>query len=787
MDDKTNSFRTLDALPHTGRRRLSIRMGGIVQGVGFRPTVYTLAMARGLAGWVLNDPDGVEIEVEGEAALIAEFLGELVNHPPPLAEITSWEAQEIDLDEKLGFAIHESRQKEGRRVLVSPDIAPCDACLAEMRDPGDRRYAYPFLNCTHCGPRFTIIADLPYDRPKTSMAQFPLCEDCRREYGDPLNRRFHAQPTACPKCGPSLWLYSAESGQRSAENPISAARDLLHTGHILALKGLGGFHLAVDAADEAAVSRLRERKHRYEKPLAIMVASLPEARRFVRLDTEEERALVDRRRPILLAPKLVQAPIAASVAPRNGYLGLMLPYTPLHQLLLEEFGGALVMTSGNLSEEPIAVDNEEAVERLGKIADAFLLHDRPILRRCDDSVQRWMDGAPSPIRRSRGEVPAPLTLPFELPSLLAVGPEQKNTFCLTRGRDAFLSQHIGDLENLATLEFFREALEDQKRLLEVEPVAVVPDLHPRYLSTQWALEESGLPAIGVQHHHAHLASCMAENGAEGKCLGLCLDGTGYGEDGSIWGGELLVGGYEDFRRLGHLAQAAMPGGEAAVREPWRMALAWLMDMDESVMKDGRALLSKGESAPNHTLQDNILRLAESGVNSPITSSMGRLFDAVAALTGLRSLAGYEGQAAVELEGLLHEEGDPIWEGPSWKLAIRREEGTLIMNPETLLGPLIEARSNGMNAVEAGLRFHRGLVLSLADWAEMAAEETGLKRVALSGGCFMNRLLSSWLPAELKKRDLEVLGHRLVPANDGGIALGQAAIGGTRLLNGIEEE
>ncbi len=787
MKAKDPILTTLKALPREGRRRLSIRMSGIVQGVGFRPAVYTLAMARALAGWVLNDSDGVEIEIEGEAALIADFLGELVGHPPPLAEITSWEAREIALEKQAGFAIHESRQKEGRGVLVSPDIAPCDACLAEMRDPGDRRYAYPFLNCTHCGPRFTIIADLPYDRPKTSMAEFPLCEDCRREYEDPLDRRFHAQPTACPKCGPKLWMQIAGSPSQETQSPISDAIDLLRSGRILALKGLGGFHLAVNAADETAVARLRERKHRYEKPLAIMVANLDEAKNFVRLDTQEERALVDRRRPILLAPKRAGAPIAASVAPRNGYLGLMLPYTPLHQLLLEAFGGALVMTSGNLSEEPIAVENDEAIERLGEIADAFLLHDRPILRRCDDSVQRWVGAAPSPIRRSRGEVPAPITLPFEPPSLLAVGPEQKNTFCLTRGRDAFLSQHIGDMENLATLEFFREALEGQKRLLEVVPEAVVHDLHPRYLSTQWALDESGLPALGVQHHHAHLASCMAENAAEGKCLGLCLDGTGYGEDGTVWGGELLAGGYENFRRLGHLAPAPMPGGEAAVREPWRMALAWLMGMDESVMRDGHALLSQGPSAPNQKSQDNILQLASSGVNSPLTSSMGRLFDAVAALAGLVPVAGYEGQAAVELEGLLHEEGDPAWDGPAWKLAIRREEATLIMDPAALFGSLIEARQSGMSAAEAGLRFHRGLVLSLADWAEMAAKETGLKRVALSGGCFMNRLLSSWLPAELGRRNLEVLVHRLVPANDGGIALGQAAIGGARLLRGIEKE
>ena len=775
-----DDIRKLSDLPREGRRRLRVRMRGVVQGVGFRPAVYTLALARGIAGWVLNDSEGVLMEIEGEAAPLADLLRELNESPPPLARITGWEANEVPAEGASGFAIHESRALEGRSVLVSPDIAPCEACLAEMRDPGDRRYRYPFLNCTHCGPRFTIIADLPYDRPSTSMADFPLCEDCRREYEDPLDRRFHAQPTCCPACGPEIRMVNAD-GERQAEgSEIDDAAEHLRDGRILAIKGLGGFHLAVDASCEPAVSRLRERKHRYAKPLAIMVGDLDQARIFAKLSEEEERALADRRRPILLSARRKDAPVADSVAPRNGFLGLMLPYTPLHHLLLDEFGGALVMTSGNLSEEPIATENEEALRRLGDIADAFLLHDRKILRRSDDGVQRWIGGAPSPVRRSRGEVPTPVKLPFTPPPILAAGPEQKNTFCLTRGRDAFLSQHIGDMENLATLEFFREATRGLKKLLEIEPSAVAHDLHPRYLSTQWALEESGLPAIGVQHHHAHLASCMAENGIEGDCLGLCLDGTGYGEDGTIWGGELLAGGYGDFRRLGHLATAALPGGEAAVREPWRMALSWLSEIGGDELDRGRRLLAEGIDPIEDAMQENVLRLATSGVNSPRTSSMGRLFDAVCALSGLRPFADYEGQAAVELEGVLHERGEPGLEGPAWKLAIEERESISILNPALLFRELLDAREGGMEAAEAGCRFHRGLVLSLADWAETAAASSGLDRVALSGGCFMNRILSLWLPAELERRGLRPLVHRHVPANDGGIALGQASVAGWRL-------
>jgi hydrogenase maturation protein HypF len=778
----SDTIHRLNDLPREGRRRLSIRMHGIVQGVGFRPSVYTLAMARGLGGWVLNDPDGVLIELEGEAKLLIGFIRELTESPPPLATITDWKARELKLTGEVGFAIHESRAHEGRRVLVSPDVAPCEDCLAEMRDPGNRRYRYPFLNCTHCGPRFTIIADLPYDRPATSMTEFELCEDCRREYEDPLDRRFHAQPTCCPVCGPRVFLLEAGSKHPLVDEVITKAAKLLAEGRIIAIKGLGGFHLAVDAGNEEAVLRLRKRKHRYEKPLALMLANIDEARRFLRLSPDEERLLTDRRRPILLAARRAEAPVAYSVAPNNGFLGVMLPYTPLHHLLLDEFGGALVMTSGNLSNEPISLDNDEALKRLGNIADAFLLHDRDILSRCDDSVFRWIAGAPSPIRRSRGEMPSPLKLPFSPPQLLAAGPEQKNTFCLTRDRDAFLSQHIGDLGNIATFDFYREALGGLKELLEIEPVAVVHDLHPRYFSTQWALEESGLPTIGVQHHHAHMASCMAENGVLGECLGICLDGTGYGPDGTVWGGELLSGDYSDFRRLGHLATARMPGADAAVRAPWRMALAWLSNMDKASLRAGGELLSRGEDGVSEAMQENILRLMASGVNSPTTSSMGRLFDAVGALLGLRRTAAYEGQGAIELEGLLHETGEPIFDGPAWKLAIREDEGILILDPAPMFADLLDARIGGMDADEAGLRFHRGLVMSLADWAERAAKESKLDRVALSGGCFMNRLLTSWLPVQLRARGLEVLVHRQVPANDGGIALGQAAVGGWRLLN-----
>jgi len=643
--------------------------------------------------------------------------------------------------------------------LIPPDVTVCRACLSELFDPKDRRFRYPFINCTDCGPRYTLIRGLPYDRSLTTMAPFPLCSECRREYEDPEDRRFHAEPNACPRCGPRCRLLDGEGEELPVDDPILETVRLLEEGRIVAVKGLGGFHLMVDATSEPAVVRLRERKHREEKPLALMAASLSRVLEFCRVRPDEEALLESPERPIVLLKRAENSRIAPSVAPGQSSYGVMLPYTPLQALILDSSLYAVVATSGNRSEEPIVVDDEEAVERLGDIADFFLVHDRGIHRRADDSVARVAAGRTRLLRRARGYAPRPILLRDETPSILAVGGQLKNTICLTRGREAFLSPHVGDLDNLRAFEGFRESISHLSKTLEIDPVAVVHDLHPEYLSTRWALEESGLPAIGVQHHHAHVASVLAEHGLDETVVGIAIDGTGFGGDGTVWGGEILVASLRGFERRWHLPQVVLPGGDRAAREPWRMAVAWLHRLY------GRGLFDLEIPFLDAAPRDRVRRLVsaiESGFGWPLTSSCGRLFDAVAALVGLRLETSFEGQAAMELEALAEEAED--------SLALESPRAVDDVVRDVVVGI---QRGRALPSIAAG--FHRGLADALSGAAASIAKESGLSRVALGGGSFQNRILLSRVASRLEAQGFDVLAPIEVPANDGGLALGQAAM------------
>ncbi|MBI5523024.1 MAG: carbamoyltransferase HypF [Desulfarculus sp.] len=754
--------------------REQARVSGVVQGVGFRPFVHNLARDLGLSGWVTNTAAGVELAVQGPAPAIEEFFHRLEAEAPPLALIQEVGRQPLEpLAGQSGFVILAS-QAGTRRTLISPDSAVCSACLAEMRDPADRRHGYAFINCTHCGPRYTIIKDIPYDRPLTTMAPFVMCPACQAEYDDPANRRFHAQPNACPACGPRLWLAGAAGREMAVADPIAEAASALRQGLIVAIKGLGGFHLAVDPFNEEAVARLRGRKLREEKPLALMVAGLDAARALAHLDALAQEALSSRQRPIVLAPMREGTGLAPSLNPRNRLLGLMLPYTPLHHLLMDQGFTALVMTSGNVSDEPICLDNAEALCRIGgqapcgAIADLFLLHDRDIYLRSDDSVVRSLGGALRQIRRSRGYAPAPLTLAPGLvaedaPPVLAVGALLKNTLCLLRGRQAFVSQHVGDLENLETLGFFELTAGHLARILEAQPTLLACDLHPDYLSTRWALEQ-GLPVVMVQHHHAHAVAVMAEHGLSGEVLGLSLDGTGYGPDRTVWGGELLAAQAHTYRRLGHLRHLYLPGGDRAVKEPWRVGLALLLQVlgESAAGLDLGLIKSHGQHLPL------LARMVGQGINSPATSSLGRLFDGVAALSGLRTQVAYEGQAAIELEQAL----DPGEQG-AYPFGVLDERGLLVLDWQPALQALVADLLAGATPGVVSARFHQGLTQGLAAWARAAAERTGLERVCLGGGCLHNAYLLERLPPLLTARGLQVFTPALLPAGDGGLSLGQA--------------
>jgi len=770
-------------MPTQERREISVR--GIVQGVGFRPFIYVLAQRHELTGLVRNDAEGVHIEAEGSPEELELFLRGIKENAPPLAVVESVEWHTLAVLDEREFRIEESREGAQRRALISPDVATCEDCLEELFDLTDRRYRYPFTNCTNCGPRFTITNSIPYDRSTTTMSHFEMCPECQREYDDPSDRRFHAQPNACPVCGPQVRLLD-RFGQElhvEPEDPIMRTAQLLRERAIVAIKGLGGYHLACDPFDEGAVRTLRDRKVRQDKPFALMARDLTQVRELCRVGPEEEALLTSPARPIVLLERREDAGVAEEVAPRQKTLGVMLAYTPLHHLLLHDAGIPLVMTSGNNHDEPVAYRDEEAFEQLCNIADYFLVHDRPIHMRTDDSVVRVAARQIYPIRRSRGYTPAPLRVAESFGRhTLACGGELKNTFCLAKGRHAFLSHHIGDLENYETLCSFREGVEHYCRLFDVQPELVAYDLHPEYLSTKYAreLEEAGLPAVGVQHHHAHIASCLADNGRpdEERVIGVALDGTGYGSDGAVWGGEFLEGSVrEGFVRRAHLEYAPLPGRAAAIREPWRMALAQLIVLygEEEVLKLPLELVRKAGER-NVRL---IARLVERKLNTPPTSSAGRLFDAIAALVGVPGSwrTTYEGQAAVELE--LAASG-PVSQGYPFRLRAEGE-GWVVETRETVAG-VIEDLLAGREAGEISTRFHRTMAEAVVAGCERIREIGRTTAVALSGGTFQNMLLLEQVIGLLEEKGFEVYRHRRVPANDGGLSLGQAVLA-DRLFRG----
>ena len=756
--------------------RVRARVEGTVQGVGFRPYVYRLAGELGVAGHVLNDSRGVVVEVEAPAETVERFLARLPAEAPPLATVERVTAEQLEELGEKGFSIRASPNGGEPRAAVAPDGATCADCLAELFDPANRRFRYPFTNCTNCGPRFTIVRDVPYDRPRTTMAGFAMCMPCRTEYEDPANRRFHAQPNACPVCGPRLRLTYAGGGELAdsvAHDVIEATARALRDGAIIAVKGIGGFHLACLARDEDTVAELRGRKHREDKPFALMAPDLLSAHGLVSLSAAEEVLLLGRARPIVLAPRRRDAAVAPSVAPGAPELGVMLPYSPLHHLLLSDLGEVLVLTSGNVSDEPIAYEDGDACARLAQIADLFLLHDRPIETRTDDSVVRSVEQRPLFLRRSRGYVPASVPLPVDCGRhLLACGAELKNTFAVAKGGRAWVGHHIGDLKNYETLRSFATGIEHFERLFAVEPEVVAHDLHPEYLSTKHAQELEAVRLVGVQHHHAHLAACLAEHGEGGPAIGAIYDGAGHGEDGTVWGGELLLGGLDDFERVGRLFRVRMPGGDAAVRQPWRMACAWLTAAVGERPQPPRGL--RGQVKPESWRQ--VAELARSGIASPVTTSVGRLFDAAAALCGVRAEVNYEGQAAVELEAA----ADPL-ERAAYPLPVGAADGApLLLDARPTVRAIRRDVERGVPVPRVSAMFHNCLAAATATACETAARRAGTETVVLSGGVFQNRTLLTRTGELLRDRGLRVLVPELLPPNDGGIAYGQLAVASARL-------
>lgn len=769
--------------------RRQLKVSGVVQGVGFRPFVYNLAHNLNLSGWVCNNAHGVELQIEGEKAQIETFVRQLVIDTPPLAVIEELQQVDLPVENSQTFEIIQTNRREQGFVLVSPDICTCDDCLQEMYDPNNPRFSYPFINCTNCGPRFTIIKDLPYDREQTTMAEFPMCQLCSGEYHDPTNRRFHAQPNACPTCGPQISLVDFEGQQVEQTKAIEIAIDLLKAGKILGIKGLGGYHLACDACNQSAVQTLRQRKLREEKPFAIMVRDVDAARRFCYLDTSEAAVLESRQRPIVLLEKKQNTSIAADVAPGNAHLGVMLPYTPLHFMLLDQVE-ALVMTSGNISSEPIVYKDAEALQQLREIADFFLVHNREIWRRVDDSVLRVFRQQPYLLRRSRGYAPEPIKLHQGMIPILAVGAEQKNTFALSKGNYVFVSHHIGDLENLETLESFETGIEDFKRMFNIAPRLVAYDLHPEYLSTKYAKNLADLPRLGIQHHEAHIASVMGEYNLRDQVIGVAFDGTGYGLDGHLWGGEFFVGDLSNFQRVAHLSYTPLPGGAKSIKDPWRTAASYLKasvglaDAFKTVLKNNPQLQT-GE-------WDLMWQGVEKGINAPNTSSMGRLFDGVAAVLGVRQKVSYEGQAAIELEQLAFEAAQRLQLEPTageLRFDYLRA-GTI---PGSLSSPgslweidwrpifqyLCTAEAAGVETGVLAWQFHQAVAEMVVRMVKELSANTSLRTVCLSGGVFQNMILLESTVTKLEQSGYRVCYHQKVPTNDGGIALGQLLIANER--------
>lgn len=746
-------------------KRLSIIVKGIVQGVGFRPFVFQLAKSNRLNGFVTNSSKGVEIELEGSTEQLNRFLTDLESNAPPLSQISDVSCSELPLKHESGFNIVETLRGEKPATLISPDIAVCKDCLKELFDPKNRRFHYPFINCTNCGPRYTIIDQIPYDRPYTSMKHFTMCPSCDSEYHDPMNRRFHAQPNACEDCGPEIGLYLPDQKQIETPDPIGEARAYLKAGHILAIKGLGGFHLCCDARNETAIQTLRRRKHREEKPFAIMVRSLETAKRHCTINADEESLLMSKEAPIVLLKKSGKA-LAPSLAPGNDRLGIMLPYTPLHHLLFEDQLETLVMTSANLSDEPICINNDEAFSRLNGIADFFLIHNREIYLRCDDSVVAHMGEKIRFLRRSRGFVPKPVHVGSTGAPILATGAELKNTVCLLKGDQAFLSQHIGDLVNLEAYEHFQKTIAHFERIFETRPELVVHDLHPNMLSTTWAAEQD-VPTLSVQHHHAHLATVMAEHQLQGPVIGIILDGTGYGTDGSIWGGEILIGTPAEVRRYACFEPMPLPGGDAAIKAPWRTALSYLNHAFDGRLPE-LGCFEGFDTQP-------ILEMIRHNINCPLTSSAGRLFDAVAVISGGKPQIRYEAQAAIEFmqrySGL---------EEPSFDIQIEHASNVKHMMISPIIRSAVKAVQEGASQSVLSNRFHRTLIEMLKTIALKAKQETGIRQVALSGGVFQNHILFEGLILALEHAGFEVFTHHLAPTNDGGISFGQTLIGRTFL-------
>ena len=749
-------------------KRLNLQIEGIVQGVGFRPFVFSLAKKYNLSGWVLNNSKGVEIEIEGTEHDGKGFLAALREKAPSLSRIQAVHVQEIPVTGDASFMILESKELPDRLPLISPDTDVCKDCLRELFDPADRRYRYPFINCTNCGPRFTIIKDIPYDRDRTTMQPFTMCPECEHEYNNPLDRRFHAQPVGCWQCGPRLMLLDGNGNEIPAGDPIQKTIELLLDGSIVAIKGLGGFHLAVDATANTSVLRLRERKHREEKPFAIMVRDIEKARHLCCISAEEEEILLSRLKPILLLRKKPNDLIAESVAPRNQFFGIMLPYTPVHHLILDSSFEALVMTSANITEEPLTKGNDEALERLHGIADYFLVHNRDIHIRADDSILRTMAGKLSIQRRSRGLVPLAIPLLEKGAEVLACGGELKNTICLTKDTNAFLSQYIGSMDNAETLRIFIESVDHLQKILQVKPEVIAHDLHPDYRATRYALAQHNVKLIGVQHHFAHVVSCLAEHSLAGPAIGVAFDGTGYGDDGLIWGSEFFTFDYAHYVRKAHFSYVPLPGGDAAAIEPYRMAISYLYQ----TFKDGVLSLDLPVVNRYRDRLGTLLTMMDRKINSPLTSSCGRLFDAVAALADLRYVMSFEGQAPMELEMAMAVDHDDFY---NYQI-MPDEDGTCAtISFDAMVRGIVKDIENNMGPGIISSRFHNTIVCVIADMCERIRKQEGLDLVALSGGVFQNLYLLTRAVATLQQKGFRVLTHEHVPTNDGGIALGQAVV------------